>query len=162
MSRIAPIAARRLIVVDAPALVFCWRAHTGIPTPRGAPPHLRGIPKRARPSPSQQGGYTVCASHGAKGAKAAAFCRSRAPDPVAQAERKLKRQCHREYTRLRQAGLALTPRQESFQRWEKRTAREYQAGRRQTIARGQLMTDMEREFREASSPRPRARPLYPA
>jgi hypothetical protein len=124
-------------------------------------------------------GYDVCASHGGKAGVASKAIMAAPYDPVAAAARKAKRDRHRAYARLRNAGKAPPPVKESLRLFEQRIAREQRAERRVMEWRGGV-TDQERMFRERAGrttvrrstlfggtteedqPRRPLRPLYPA
>jgi hypothetical protein len=81
-------------------------------------------------------GYDVCASHGGKAGEASKAIMSQPYDPAASAARKAKRAQHQAYVRLRIAGAAPKPVQESWARFERRVEREQSATRRLMERRG--------------------------
>jgi hypothetical protein len=118
-------------------------------------------------------GYDVCASHGGKAGEASKVITEQPYDPIAAADRKAKRERHRIYARLRNAGQVQSPVQESFRRFEERIAREQYAERRHmerhrlgaSEGSGRMRVQRTTLFGgtvEEEVPRKPMRPLYPA
>jgi hypothetical protein len=87
-------------------------------------------------------GYAVCASHGGKAGEASKAIMAAPYDPAAAFARKIKRDKHRAYARLRNSGQAPTPVKESWRLFEQRVDREQRA------VRQRMETTVERMFHE--------------
>ena len=101
-------------------------------------------------------GYTVCASHGGKAGEASKAIMAAPYDPVAAYARKVKRERHRQYTLLRNAGQAPPPVKESRRLFEQRIEREQRA------VRQRMETNVEQMFRGTTLQQSTAQPFTAA
>jgi hypothetical protein len=146
---------------------FCQAHHPGRPGSYGLSPWEHGrrckvvaLSTGLRCKRAVMRGYSVCASHGGKAGEGSKAIMAAPYDPVAAASRKAKRERHREYARLRNAGEAPKPAQESLHRFEERIIREQRAERRLIERRGIGISDQERIFREGRAPTVRRSTLF--
>jgi hypothetical protein len=137
---------------------YCQAHHPGRAGSYGLQPHLHGhrckviVPNTGeRCKRAAMSGYSVCASHGGKAGEASKAIMAKPYDPAAAADRKAKRWRHREYARLRNAGQAPSPTQESLRRFEERVSREQYAERRNMEWHGLRPTAQERLFHGGAS-----------
>jgi hypothetical protein len=128
---------------------YCQAHHPGRESSYGLSPWLHGrrckvvaLSTGERCKRAVMHGYDVCASHGGKAGEASKAIMAAPYDPAAAAVRTAKRERHRVYAHLRNAGQASKPVKESWRLFDQRIEREQRA------VRQRMETNVERMFRE--------------